>query len=349
MERAVKVDYLNFTTRRTLAEVIALFSYLENPLKADEKGLYGYSFKMSSSQGVMVLYSAGRDDIHVQLSGRACDREIYNLLELVAPNDHVTRLDVAIDCVGSGYTCSQLWGWLRRGSFASVSSDIRQVEGLLSRKGRVSKVHRGWGDDDSRFQENCDLPSNRQKTRSNSGHTIYIGSSSSDRMVRIYDKGVESGTGADWLRFEVQLRRESANQFFLASLGGGFEQKALALLNRQIRFFADGQESKIANNHLDRCELHPFWVALTDAAAPLKLKIQKALKTVRSTIRYVKNCGSAIKALKGVMPDFAEFFEDVIDGAILKPHHVAMQDDMQAGFSQADSYYNFLQSGYHPV
>ncbi|TSK07932.1 MAG: replication initiation factor domain-containing protein [Geobacter sp.] len=331
MDRSVKVDYLNFTTRRSLPDVISLFSYLANPLQPDEKGLYGYSFRMSSPDGVMVLYSAGRDDIHVQLSGRACDRDLFSLIELVGPSDFVTRCDIAIDCIGSGFTCAEIWRLLRGGSFSSVSSTIRQVEGLLSRPGQSEgTVER--------------LAQRVRKTRINSGHTIYIGASTSDRMVRIYDKGAESETGADWLRFEIQLRRASANQFFLEGVKHeDFSDKALSLLNRQLTLYTEGQEAKIENRHHDRCEVHSFWSLLTSKMEKLILQIPKPIKSVRNALRYVKNCGSTIKMLKQVMPDFNEFFESVVDDAQLKPHHKQIQDDYaEVGHSRSDEYELYL-------
>ena len=316
MERSVKIDYLNFTTRRSLPEMIALFSYLSTPLTADEKGMYGYSFRLSSPDGVMVLYSAGRDDIHVQMSGRACDSHIDKLIELLLPADHVTRLDIALDCIGSGYTCREIWGWLRRGSFTSVCGSIRQIEGILSRERTISR-------------KSQELSQRYTRTRLNTGHTIYIGASSSDRMVRIYDKGAESETGADWLRFEVQLRRESANQFFLQGVkSGDFFNKALALLNRQITFYDKGQSAMISSQNATRCKMHPFWASLTESVAALVLKIPKPAKTVRNAIRYVKSCGATIKMLRNVMPDFPEFFDGVVEDAKLKKHHQAMQDDL---------------------
>lgn len=331
MERSVKVDYLNFTTRRSLPDIISLFSYLVTPLTADEKGMYGYSFRLSSPDGVMVLYSAGRDDIHVQMSGKACDADVHKLVDLLLPSDHVTRLDIALDCIGSGITCSEIWGWLCQGSFASVSSSIRQIEGLLSRKSSYAR-------------SSSELSERFEKTRSNSGHTIYVGAPSSDRMVRIYDKGAESETGTDWLRFEIQLRRESANQFFLQGVkGGDFFNQALALLNRQITIFEEGQGSKIENRNYSRCNLHPFWAALTDSVAAIALAIPKPLKTVRNALRYVKNAGSTIKMLRDVMPDFPEFFDSIVQDAKLKKHHIAIQDDYwNEGRSQSDEYQIYL-------
>jgi hypothetical protein len=347
MERAVKVDFFSFTTRRSISDVCALFSYLPNRLEMKEHGLYGYGFSMVSPDGVTLLFSLGRSDVHVQISGRGCDRELCQLVDLLTVGDVVTRLDIAIDCIGSGFTCAEIWGYLQRGCFLSVSSDIRQCEGLLSRGGRIERAARDQGkwSGSSSLRE---LPNSRlQKTRSNSGHTIYVGSASSDRMVRIYDKGAEQGTGTDWLRFEVQLRRQSANQFFLLACKEGdsavFEEKALGLLNKQIRLIEPGQDKLVEQRNYSFLKLLPFWEKLVSKIGPLKLQLPKPLKTVRNTIRYIKGAGAAIKMLKGVMEDFPEFIHSVVEDAVLKPHHVAMQDDfMQMGQSQSDSYYHYL-------
>lgn len=348
MERSVKVDYFSFTTRRSISDVCALFSYLPNPLEIKERGLYGYQFSMVSADGVTLLFSLGRSDVHVQISGRGCDRELWQLVDLVdLDKDRVTRLDIAIDCMGSGFTCAEIWGYLQRGCFLSVSSDIRQCEGLLSRGSRTERAFNGqlrWAGECDRNGEVFQLPNKQiQKTRTNSGHTIYVGASSSDRMVRIYDKGAESGTGADWLRFEVQLRRESANQFFLLGCKDGsvevFEEKAMGMLNKQIRLIQAGQEKLVKQRNYARVKLLPFWEKLTSKIGPLKLKLPKPLKTFRSTLRYVKNAGAAIKMLRGVMDDFKEFMEVAVDEAELKPHHRAMQDDfIESGYSQSDTY-----------
>lgn len=347
MERAVKVDYFSFTTRRSISDVCALFSYLPNPLEMKERGLYGYQFSMVSSDGVTLLFSLGRSDVHVQISGRGCDRELWQLVNLVdLESDRVTRLDIAIDCMGSGFTCAEIWGYLQRGCFLSVSSDIRQCEGLLSRGSRTERNARSQGRWAGSLVDF--LPNRRmQKTRTNSGHTIYVGASSSDRMVRIYDKGAESGTGADWLRFEVQLRRESANQFFLLGCKDGsvevFEEKAMGMLNKQIRLIEVGQEKLVEQRNYSLVKLLPFWEKLTSKIGPLKLKLPKPLKTFRSTLRYVKNAGAAIKMLRGVMDDFKEFMEVAVDEAELKPHHRAMQDDfIESGYSQSDTYDHYL-------
>lgn len=319
MERSVKIDFFNFTTRRTLTEVLNLFSSLPNPLTPQEKGLYGYKLSFVSPDGVTVLFSADRPDVHIQITGRGCDALRLRELDpcnLLSPGDHVTRLDVAIDCINSGFACSDIWRLLQRGQFVSVSSDIRQIEGVMSRGSRFERINRN-------------SPKPKATTRTNSGHTIYVGASSSDRMVRIYDKGAEQETGTDWLRFEIQLRRDSAIEFYrLLAAGGDLHQLSLGLLNKQLRLLADGEELTRERSHrFASLKLHPMWEKITSMVSAVKLCVSQPAKSVSSTLRYVKNASASIKALKLVMSDFDEFFADLIENAKLKSSHIAVQDD----------------------
>lgn len=50
----------------------------------------------------------------------------------------------------------------------------------------------------------------RLMTANDGGATFYAGSPSSEAMLRVYDKGVESGVGGDWTRAELQLRDSKA-------------------------------------------------------------------------------------------------------------------------------------------
>lgn len=77
------------------------------------------------------------------------------------------------------------------------------------------------------------------------GDTAYIGSSKSDRMLRVYDKGRESGEERyrhAW-RFEVQLRNEPATECFRrwkeAGSGEGFLAQVVAgyLIERGLSSF----------------------------------------------------------------------------------------------------------------
>lgn len=303
-ERSVRVDWLSFTTRRSLPSVLMLFDGLDYPLEPKEKGLHGYTHSFVSASGVTVLYSVGRPDIHVQITGEGCTAlgGWFKLLSIPdAARDKVTRLDVAVDCLGSGVTCDDVWRLLCQGCYISGSSNIRHFEGLPT----VSGVAASSGGV---------LP--------RKAHTIYVGSTQSQRMVRIYDKGAESGTNTDWLRVEVQLRAESANTAFQLMLASRADwvNIALGIVSKCIKLTSDPFDRE--NNNHSRAVVHPFWAFLTDSVAPLSLRIPQRVKEVTNTLRYLKHTASAFKAVRSAIADWPEIYESVVQDAVLKDKHL---------------------------
>jgi hypothetical protein len=321
--RAIKCDWFSFTTRRTLSQVLPLFDFLPLPLVPKQSGLYGYKLSFVSPSGVSVLFSPDRDDIHVQISGSGvdCCRDFYHLVSLVDSEgrDSISRIDIALDCIGSGVTCADIWGLLQRGQFSACSASIRQFEGLV-RGDRPAKANRRRND-----------------------HTIYFGSVTSERMVRIYDKGAEQKKDVDWVRYEVQLRSASAKRFFVLAMQGdlsNFEKKGVELLNKQVRLLdkkkAGGKDTEVLN---------PFWAWLTDSAAPLSLVIPKSAKKICNTMRYVKNACAALKALSVGMPDYAEWIHAAIDEVPLKSSHRQLIDEMLGARVDWESFYEENEDG----
>jgi len=88
---------------------------------------------------------------------------------------NVTRLDVAIDVFNSGYRTEDIWDEYKK---------LHPHEGKRSQSLIISPT----------------------------GGTMYLGSRQSQKMLRIYDKGTQTGSGLDWLRFELELKREEASQ-----------------------------------------------------------------------------------------------------------------------------------------
>lgn len=321
--KAIKCDWFSFTTRRKLSQILPLFDFLPLPLVPKQSGLYGYKLSFVSPSGVSVLFSPDRDDIHIQLSGSGvdCCRDFYHLVSLVDSEgaDSVSRIDIALDCIGSGVTCSDIWGLLQRGSFSACSGAIRQFEGLVRLDRRTKEDQR------------------------RNDHTIYIGSVASERMVRIYDKGAESKTHVDWVRYEIQLRSASAKRFFVLAMKGdlsNFEKKGVELLNKQIRLLdskkAGGKDVEVMN---------PFWSWLTDSASPLSLVIPKSAKKICNMMRYVRNATAALKALSVGMPDYAEWIHDAIAEVPLKSSHRQLIDEMLAARVDWESFYEENEDG----
>jgi hypothetical protein len=321
--RAIKCDWFSFTTRRKLSQVLPLFDFLPLDLVPKQSGLYGYKLSFVSPSGVSVLFSPDRDDIHVQMSGTGvdCCSDFYHLISLVDADggDSISRVDIALDCMGSGVTCSDIWGLLQQGSFSACSSQIRQFEGLVRQDRRAKAANK------------------------RNDHTIYVGSVSSERMVRIYDKGAESKKNVDWMRYEVQLRGASAKRFFVLAMRGTlgeFETKGVQLLNKQIRLLdvkkAGGKDVEV---------LTPFWAWLTDSAAPLTLVIPKSAKKICNTMRYVRNACAALKALSVGMPDYAEWIHEAIDSVPLKSSHRQLIDEMLGARVDWESFYEENEDG----
>ena len=305
--KAIKCDWFSFTTRRSLSKILPLFDFLPMPLIPKQSGLYGYKLSFVSPSGVSVLFSPDRDDIHVQLSGSGvdCCRDFYHLVSLVDSEgaDSVCRIDIALDCMGSGVTCADIWGLLRQGNFSACSSSIRQFEGLVRLDRKTKADHR------------------------RNDHTIYLGSVTSERMVRIYDKGAEQKTHVDWLRYEIQLRGASAKRFFVLAMCddlSNFHKLGVELLNKQVRLL----DKKSVNGQKSREVLNPFWAWLTDSAAPLSLVLPKSAKKICNTMRYVRNATAALKALSIGLPDYAEWIHSAIDEVPLKTSHRQLIDEM---------------------
>lgn len=295
MQRYVKVDWLSFTTRRQLVDVLELFKYLENPLKVQEKGRNGYTFSFSSSDGVVIAFTPDRPDIHVNLSGSACDIGLYKLLKLYDTEDAITRLDIAMDCVNSGFACSEIWGFLRQGYYFSVSHDIREYKGLLPEQ----------------------------------GHTIYIGSKASERMVRIYDKGAESKKNIDWVRYEIQLRGKSSTAFALKLKENpdSFSTMYFSLLNKQIRLTSEKVDVADTNRH--KMPMNEKWAEITNYAVPVSLDVGPRTKaTTCSVMKHVKNCASSLKTLEIGMVDYHEFLSSIMADATLKDKHIKVIDEL---------------------
>lgn len=145
----------------------------------EDKGLYGYEYGATHNTGVRVLWSDDlRMGVHVIFSGQALSGR--NAIEIIRTawsfGAKFTRIDVCYDDVSEAPTTVRDYAKLY---------ESREYEGRT----RTS----------------------RQVTDSTGGHTLYIGSRTSERMMRIYDKGAERGLGNDWwVRHEIELKGDAA-------------------------------------------------------------------------------------------------------------------------------------------
>jgi hypothetical protein len=148
----------------------------------------GYKFAQRTLEGAVV--STGREDmgVHLDLPG-AClaiiaanDSSLANVVRwIVQQTANFSRADFAVDATDSGLDI-----WRLRAMFEDGRADtrIRMFKMIESNAG---------------------------------GLTLYLGSPTSDRRIRIYNKAAERARlgelpdSADWIRIEYQARNEPAN------------------------------------------------------------------------------------------------------------------------------------------
>ena len=144
----------------------------------------GYNVGREFTDGRRESMHTSRPDmgIHIVYSGSTinkisteCDLSGFELLRwYVDKKAKITRLDVAVDAYNHNLKVDEV-------------HEMALAGGALTR-----------------------VKSFRLMTANDGGATFYAGSPSSEAMLRVYDKGVESGAGGDWTRAELQLRDSKA-------------------------------------------------------------------------------------------------------------------------------------------
>lgn len=142
---------------------------------------YTSAFMAADKQGLKVYWNNDRREmgVHVSWSGSALQGENWEELanKITGVSWKITRLDLAVDVN-------------RKWEIAALYEHQKQ----------------GW------------IVTNARKARliqSTDGSTLYIGSRTSERYLRIYDKAAQTGTREPWTRIELECKGEFANGVFL--------------------------------------------------------------------------------------------------------------------------------------
>jgi DNA relaxase NicK len=214
METDAKIDWLSFTIERDAP--MASLETMVGTFQETGQGRNGYTKTFTSETGAMLL-SGGNVNMgtHIILTGSSLetirnngnvDSELCRLV--LALSGKAARLDLAIDIVRGSLTVQDCEdAWMSREMVTPAKSSTR-----------ITSFPRG-------------------------GNTLYIGSRSSERMLRIYDKAVEQDIvdqGA-WLRLELEIKKLRAR----ATLGAiGTTPQTRWVINRAFRDFCDWDNSE---------------------------------------------------------------------------------------------------------
>jgi len=194
----VSVDWLAFTLKGATVDAVlrSVETYLGEPLlDAVGGGVPGYTHHRVGASGARLCWSESADmerreamGVHVVLPGKACasldEDSMRGLLLWATTIGHATRCDLALD------------DWER-------TVEPRAVMGAWEHGEAVTHA-RSW-----RF------------IQSDSGDTFYVGKRGAKngglQLLRVYDKGAESGGAIDAIRYELETHGEVA-QFMASAL-----------------------------------------------------------------------------------------------------------------------------------
>ena len=188
-----------------------------------------------------------RFGVHLRLPGDACERIGTAGLVCVASRFRkVSRLDLRIDDYDRRKDPADIWPRL-------IGTDGHWCPDV----GVVTKVKTG-----SYLQD-----------AATGGRTCYVGSRSSDRQLRVYDKGAESAGEIDAIRWELQCRGDKAQAVRRELLAMQTLDELPAVIGGVLRGFVEFRVSRGVRDNVERWDLEPWWSELTARAQVVRVAL----------------------------------------------------------------------------
>jgi len=318
----VSIDWLSFTIKEDMTKesIVASFGLDMADFQSGLNGRYGYkSMIRHTLYPVSILYDGNENmGINVEVTGSAvgyfiesyrnkhtdcptpfgdyaysmdsfANTVLSDLLQDILNMGSITRLDIAIDDLGCNYySLDEL-------------TDIFN-HGLYTSKFKKWKL-------------------NLEKGKSGTtGHSIYLGSRTSEIMFRIYDKRLEqnskkgAGTVSEpWVRWEMELHKSRANAvaMFLIS-GNDLASVSIGVLNNYLRLID-------RDNVRDyRCSNSEKWDSFISGIQKVKLCQPIPEKTLEEKKEWVTNQVAPTLAAIYRIDGSLDFFYDVIEKGSLR-------------------------------
>lgn len=188
----------------TLAEGTDVRSLIPQNSEVVISNRLGYDRAVKLSSGIMLLSSTTRLDmgIHVIAGATALAHQqgdygisaYDHVVNMVTHGGKFSRLDLCVDVYDSTLRIDDL-----------VS---RYNAGAVTTKARTGSIIKNLGE---------------------AGQTFYIGRRGSRKLLRIYDKGAQLNLDINWLRIEIELRKDAAREVASWLVGAGIEWPKLVL------------------------------------------------------------------------------------------------------------------------
>jgi len=127
----------------------------------------------------------------------------------------------------------------------------------------------------------------KQKKQVAAGRTLYLGSPTSDKLVRLYEKYLESAGAIDSMRLEAQLKDDycrDAFRFILSTTEQTFSQMCVNIAINCIDFYVGDRNDKIRAK---------WWQDFHDSvsSSPIKLSCGRIKDSIDRSMDWCKNGG----------------------------------------------------------
>jgi Replication initiation factor len=164
----------------------------------------------------------------------------------------------------------------------------------FDRKLEISRLHESCRDGSMSGARNYTYMSSARVGSRDVGESLYLGSASSDKLVRIYDKKVESRGEIDSIRFEVQWRDKLAQAALLVYCREGASEDAVLELSQKsvgaVRFIE--RLSEVAS----RCPLVSWYADFVERVGGImRHSVSRLQTTITDKMRWVSR--SVVKTL----------------------------------------------------
>ncbi|PNV61489.1 replication initiation factor domain-containing protein [Clostridium sp. chh4-2] len=335
------VDWLSWTLEEpcNVNMAISMMGYSVSDFQVLPKGLNGYRSQMRHCFYPISVQYDGQDGmgIHVDVSGSAISDMIdhfmmsrltdtpfgnvaykadsfdstvlCDFLARIKSCGHITRIDLAIDDIGANfYTLSELVDILSSGNYVSKFRSWRRMDD---------------------YKHGNEI----------SGYTVYMGSRTSEIMLRVYDKQLELNKALllsgqpiieyPWVRWELELKQSRAVKAVDLILSGhSISDVVFGILSNYLRLIV------LDNVRIDRCTTSEKWLLFIGGISKLSLYCPKEIKTLEDKKiwlgKQVAPTLAAVVISEGGSIDY--IYKLVKAGSTrLKKHHVEIMQSASGG------------------
>jgi hypothetical protein len=215
MKKTVCIDWLSFTAPKDMQRTMPLLPPWESGITGKpDVGRFGYRSARKFPSGMTVMFDGATSTMgwHYIYPGSA----IKTLDEVFEDGgQHILGWHT-----GQGHKCTRI----------DLAVDVYDAPTLLPVLQAMAEHHEWYGTAHS---------ATTIKSSDGKGLTIYIGSRTSERFVRLYDKAAQLGQPGHWTRIEAEVKGDSARQVARSIVGlniGGLSMVASGVINRVAAF-----------------------------------------------------------------------------------------------------------------